>query len=106
MRLLHEPSGPRAPAQTPDDVAVFILGNMSRRAAKDHQQSSSNDSLYQASPGEVGGYDHAIQYLEKIKLRYAGDQATYMTFLETLQSYRGEQRDSREVRLVFVTVWA
>ena len=98
------PSGPRAPAQTPNDAAVSILGNMSGRAAKDHLQSSSNNFLLQGSPGQAGEFNHAIQYLKKIRMRYADDQATYKTFLEILQAYQKEQRHSHDVRLAFVVV--
>ena len=100
----YSPSGPRAPAQTPNDAAVSILGNMSGRAAKDHLQSSSNNFLLQGSPGQAGEFNHAIQYLKKIKMRYADDQATYKTFLEILQAYQKEQRHSHDVRLAFVAV--
>lgn len=96
--------GPRAPAQTPNDAAVSILGNMSGRAGKDHLQSSSNNFLLQGAPGQAGEFNHAIQYLKKIKLRYADDQATYKTFLEILQTYQKEQRYSHDVRLAFVAV--
>ena len=100
----YSPSGLRAPAQTPNDAAVSILGNMSGRAGKDHLQSSSNNFLLQGSPGQAGEFNHAIQYLKKIKLRYADDQATYKTFLEILQTYQKEQRHSHDVRLPFVAV--
>ena len=100
----YSPSGPRVPAQTPNDAAVSILGNMSGRAGKDHLQPSSNNFLLQGNPGQAGEFNHAIQYLGKIKLRYADDQATYKTFLEILQTYQKEQRHSHDVRLAFVAV--
>jgi len=95
----YSPSGLRAPAQTPNDAAVSILGNMSGRAGKDHLQSSSSNFLFVGSPGQE--FNHAIQYLKKIKLRYSDDQATYKTFLEILQTYQKEQRHSHDVRLAF-----
>lgn len=100
----YSPSGLRPHAQTPNDAAVSILGNMSGRAGKDHLQSSSNNFLLQGSPGQAGEFNHAIQYLKKIKLRYADDQATYKTFLEILQAYQKEQRHSHDVRLAFLVV--
>lgn len=100
----YSPSGLRAPAQTPNDAAVSILGSMSGRAGKDHLQSSSSNFLLQGGPGQAGEFNHAIQYLKKIKLRYADDQATYKTFLEILQAYQKEQRHSHDVRLAFAVV--
>lgn len=100
----YSPSGLRAPAQTPNDAAVSILGNMSGRAAKGHVQSPSNSFPIQGGPGQAGEFNHAIQYLKKIKMRYADDQATYKTFLEILQTYQKEQRHSHDVRLAFVTL--
>lgn len=98
----YSPSGLRAPAQTPNDAAVSILGNMSGRAGKDYLQSSSSNFHFVGGPGQAGEFNHAIQYLKKIKLRYSDDQATYKTFLEILQTYQKEQRHSHDVRLVFI----
>jgi paired amphipathic helix protein Sin3a len=39
----------------------------------------------------------AIQYLNKIKSRYAEDQNTYKQFLDILQAYQKEQRPLPEV---------
>ena len=101
----YSPSGLRAPAQTPNDAAVSILGNMSGRAGRDHPQSSSSNLHFAGGPGQAGEFNHAIQYLKKIKLRYSDDQATYKTFLEILQTYQKEQRHSHDVRLAFV-LWS
>ncbi|EGO30319.1 hypothetical protein SERLADRAFT_444328 [Serpula lacrymans var. lacrymans S7.9] len=40
----------------------------------------------------AGEFNHAIQYLNKIKARYADDPDTYKQFLEILQTYQKEQR--------------
>jgi len=40
----------------------------------------------------AGEFDHAIQYLNKIKIRYPDDPNTYKQFLEILQVYRKEQQ--------------
>ena len=42
-------------------------------------------------------FNHAIQYLNKIKARYADDQNTYKQFLDILQTYHKEQRHSHDV---------
>ena len=93
----YSPSGLRAPVQTPNDAAVSILGNMSGRAGKEHLQASSSNFHFAGGPGQTGEFNHAIQYLKKIKLRYSDDQATYKTFLEILQTYQKEQRHSHDV---------
>ena len=98
----YSPSGLRVPAQTPNDAAVSILGNMSGRAGKEHLQPSSSNFPFVGGSGQAGEFNHAIQYLKKIKLRYSEDQATYKTFLEILQTYQKEQRHSHDVRLVFI----
>ena len=95
----YSPSGLRAPAQTPNDAAVFILGTMSGRAGKDRLQSSSSNFLFQGGPGPAGEFNHAIQYLRKIRIRYADDQGTYKTFLEILRTYQEDERRSHDVRL-------
>lgn len=96
----YSPSGLRAPAQTPNDAAVSILGNMSGRAGKDHLQASSSNFHFVGGPGPAGEFDHAIHYLKKIKLRYSDHQATYKSFLEILQTYQKEQRHSHDVHIV------
>ncbi|KAI0784958.1 hypothetical protein C8Q75DRAFT_776889 [Abortiporus biennis] len=40
----------------------------------------------------AGEFNHAIQYLNKIKLRYNDEPDTYKQFLEILQTYQKEQR--------------
>jgi paired amphipathic helix protein Sin3a len=49
----------------------------------------------QVEPAPTAEFDHAILYLNKIKTRYADDQNnTYKQFLEILQTYRKEQKNS------------
>ncbi|KAF7327445.1 Histone deacetylase complex, SIN3 component [Mycena kentingensis (nom. inval.)] len=43
-------------------------------------------------PQPQGEFNHAIQYLNKIKARYADDQTTYKQFLDILQAYQKEQK--------------
>ncbi|KAH8099312.1 hypothetical protein BXZ70DRAFT_943231 [Cristinia sonorae] len=40
----------------------------------------------------AGEFNHAIQFLNKIKLRYGDEPDTYKQFLEILQTYQKEQR--------------
>ncbi|WFD41472.1 hypothetical protein MPSI1_000100 [Malassezia psittaci] len=42
-------------------------------------------------------FNHAINYVNKIKQRFAGDPDTYKQFLEILQTYQKEQRPIHEV---------
>ncbi|KAG6335085.1 hypothetical protein ID866_3994 [Astraeus odoratus] len=49
-------------------------------------------------PGE---FNHAIQYLNKIKARYTDDPDVYKQFLEILQTYQREQRQIQDVQLLF-----
>ncbi|KAL9934845.1 hypothetical protein V8E36_006620 [Tilletia maclaganii] len=42
-------------------------------------------------------FNHAINYVNKIKMRFAGDPDTYKTFLEILQTYQKEQRPIHDV---------
>ncbi|KAF8560140.1 hypothetical protein OG21DRAFT_1401704 [Imleria badia] len=74
-------------------AAASFLGGLGARNALDSKP-----------PGE---FNHAIQYLNKIKARYADDPDTYKQFLEILQTYQKEQRhihDSQvyaQVQLLF-----
>ena len=46
--------------------------------------------------GGFGEFDHAIQFLNKIKTRFPEDPDTYKIFLEILQSYRVQQAQGGE----------
>ena len=93
----HSPPGPCAPAQSPDDAAVSTLGH-------DRPQSPSNIFLPRGGTGQAEEFNHAIQYLNKIKLHYTDDEATYNNFLELLQTYQEDQWYSHDVRLPFVAL--
>lgn len=43
-------------------------------------------------------FNHAINYVNKIKNRFVDDPETYKTFLEILQTYQKETRPIQEVR--------
>ena len=64
-------------------AVASVLGNMSNKT--------------QVEPAPAAEFDHAIQYLNKIKTRYPDDQNnTYKQFLEILQTYRKEQQNSQK----------
>jgi paired amphipathic helix protein Sin3a len=46
-------------------------------------------------------FNHAINYVNKIKQRFSGDPQTYKVFLEILQTYQKEQRPIQDVRHAF-----
>jgi len=58
---------------------------------------NSKGSVEQPSRGGPGEFNHAIQYLNRIKSRYGDDPNTYKQFLDILQTYQKEQRHSHEV---------
>ncbi|KAH9858239.1 hypothetical protein C2E23DRAFT_718829 [Lenzites betulinus] len=51
-----------------------------------------------------GEFHHAINYLNKIKLRYQDDPETYKQFLEILQTYQKEQRHVQDQTQVYAQV--
>ncbi|KAI6135502.1 hypothetical protein EV401DRAFT_2085142 [Pisolithus croceorrhizus] len=61
-------------------AAASFLGNL-------------NNKMENRPPGE---FNHAIQYLNKIKARFADDPDIYKQFLEILQTYQKEQRQLQD----------
>lgn len=53
----------------------------------------SKDAAELQGPAQRGPeeFHHAIQYVNKIKMRFEDDTETYKQFLEILQTYRKEQ---------------
>jgi paired amphipathic helix protein Sin3a len=64
-------------------AAASFLGNLNNRNVEKQQ---------------AGEFNHAIQYLNKIKARYSDDPDKYKNFLEILQTYQKEQRGLNDVR--------
>ncbi|KAJ7603117.1 histone deacetylase complex, SIN3 component [Roridomyces roridus] len=79
--------------QTQTNAAASFLGNLNNnsRNAPEKQQAPS------------GEFNHAIQYLNKIKARYVDDPNTYKQFLDILQAYQKEQRQIKDSQ-VYVQV--
>ncbi|KAL0581071.1 hypothetical protein V5O48_000964 [Marasmius crinis-equi] len=65
-------------------AAASFLGGLNKT-----QNPNQVEPAPQQSPGE---FNHAIQYLNKIKARYSDDANTYKQFLDILQAYQKEQR--------------
>lgn len=80
------PNAPYSPSfqSTQTTAAASVLGNLNNR----------NNPVEKQPAGE---FNHAIQYLNKIKARYADDSTTYKQFLEILQTYQKEQRHLQDV---------
>ncbi|KAL6304795.1 hypothetical protein BKA93DRAFT_817270 [Sparassis latifolia] len=74
-----EPPAPYSPATqgAQTTAAASFLGNLNNRTVE---------------KAPAGEFNHAIQYLNKIKMRFADDQETYKQFLEILQTYQKEQK--------------
>lgn len=66
-------------------AAASFLGNLHGRQS----QSSANASA-QVDKDGTEQFNHAIQYLNKIRARYNEDQDTYKQFLDILQTYKKE----------------
>ncbi|KIK70594.1 hypothetical protein GYMLUDRAFT_65815 [Collybiopsis luxurians FD-317 M1] len=83
---------PFSPAiqQTQTTAAASLLGNLN------------NKNHIEKQP-QGGEFNHAIQYLNKIKARYADDANTYKQFLDILQAYQKEQRHLQDSQ-VYVQV--
>jgi paired amphipathic helix protein Sin3a len=66
-------------------AAASFLGNLSNKYPVEQQPATQ--------------FNHAIQYLNKIKARYGDDPNTYKQFLEILQTYQKEQKYLQDVGL-------
>ena len=79
------PFDPSGFSSTQTTAAASFLGNLNGR-----------DPVGKQAAGE---FNHAIQYLNKIKARYVDDNNTYKQFLDILQTYQKEQRDIQDVSI-------
>ncbi len=80
------PFDPSGFPSTQTTAAASFLGNLNGRD--------------QVGKQPAGEFNHAIQYLNKIKARYADDNNTYKQFLDVLQTYQKEQRDIQDVSII------
>lgn len=74
---------------TSTTAAASFLGNLNNRNVEKQQ---------------AGEFNHAIQYLNKIKARYSDDPDKYKNFLEILQTYQKEQRGLNDVSGLSLTL--
>ncbi|ORX34170.1 hypothetical protein BD324DRAFT_636920 [Kockovaella imperatae] len=79
------PSGPSTPS-----AAQFLASGLA---------SNSNPSPSNRAPGNapILEFNHAIAFVNKIKMRFSEDQDTYKQFLEILQTYQRDTKDIAEV---------
>ena len=82
------PSFSPGPQGTDTTAAASFLGNLNTRNVEKQP---------------AGEFNHAIQYLNKIKTRYTNDPDKYKNFLEILQTYQKEQRGLNDVSFVFLS---
>ncbi|KAJ2917816.1 hypothetical protein MD484_g2589, partial [Candolleomyces efflorescens] len=68
-------------------TAASFLGNLNK------SHGAGGPALDAGPPSE---FNHAIQYLNKIKARYSDDQNTYKQFLDILQTYQREGKHSQD----------
>ncbi|KAI6047849.1 hypothetical protein EDC04DRAFT_2886647 [Pisolithus marmoratus] len=82
LSFLQQPMDSLAPGLQPPSTtaAASFLGNL-------------NNKLENRPAGE---FNHAIQYLNRIKARFADDPDVYKQFLEILQTYQKEQRQLQD----------
>ncbi|CAK5281760.1 unnamed protein product [Mycena citricolor] len=80
------PSFEPPPYQNPQTAAAAnLLGNLNNRNQVERPQQ------------HAGEFNHAIQYLNKIKSRFVDDSNTYKNFLDILQTYQKEQKQNPHV---------
>lgn len=93
----YHPSHPQPPVPRFDSPAPFPHGlqNPQTTAAASFLGNLNNRNPVEKQP--AGEFNHAIQYLNKIKARYADDSNTYKQFLDILQTYQKEQRQIHDV---------
>lgn len=78
--------------QTQTTAAASLLGNLNNK-----------NPIEKQPQGEE--FNHAIQYLNKIKNRYSDDANTYKQFLDILQAYQKEQRHLQDVSSFLFTLF-
>ena len=100
IALAQKPPPLPLPSRAITPYDPFALGVPSTSAAASFLGGlGARNALDSKPPGE---FNHAIQYLNKIKARYADDPDTYKHFLEILQTYQKEQRHIQDVSLLSV----
>lgn len=87
---MHNPFMPGPAPYSPG-----VHGSTNAAASFLHNLNNPNRHAVEKPHGE---FNHAIQYLNKIKTRFSEDPNTYKQFLEILQAYQKDQRNLEDVR--------
>ncbi|KAJ2925668.1 hypothetical protein H1R20_g11426, partial [Candolleomyces eurysporus] len=82
----HDPAS-FSPGFQQQTTAASFLGNLNKN------NGAGGPAL---EPGPPSEFNHAIQYLNRIKARYTDDQNTYKQFLDILQTYQREGKNSQD----------
>ncbi|KAG9013164.1 Transcriptional regulatory protein sin3 [Tulasnella sp. JGI-2019a] len=101
LGLSSGPGGIHSPHPTTPGVANFLVSQHHHNSQNNHPGFANPANFEaQARPDQAKNpveFNHAINYVNKIKNRYANDPDTYKQFLEILQTYQKEQRPIRSV---------
>ncbi|CAO3629799.1 unnamed protein product [Mucor fragilis] len=102
------------PSQQPQQRSSVPPPSTNAMPSSSQHRSSSPPPLSAATPntGEDHGtrrapveFNHAINYVNKIKNRFSNDPETYKQFLEILQTYQKEQKPIQEVYVQVQTLF-
>ena len=90
------------PARARDDSAEAKSNVEAADAADAIVHSANTAAATTSAPTPIMEFNHAINYVNKIKNRFTKDPETYKTFLEILQTYQKETRPIQEVRPLLI----
>uniref|UniRef100_A0A674K8R1 SIN3 transcription regulator family member A n=1 Tax=Terrapene triunguis TaxID=2587831 RepID=A0A674K8R1_9SAUR len=89
------PPGYKIEVQTNDMVNVTTPGQVHQIPTHGLQPQPQPQPQHQSQPSPVE-FNHAINYVNKIKNRFQGQPDIYKAFLEILHTYQKEQRNAKE----------
>ncbi|CAG8503876.1 11727_t:CDS:10 [Diversispora eburnea] len=109
--LMPSPSlSPHPPSSLPPQVTQFHIGSPQQSVGLTVAQQAIAQAVQSVGVGVAGGtspqqqgkkapveFNHAINYVNKIKNRFSTEPDTYKQFLEILQTYQKEQKPIQEV---------
>ncbi|XP_076678787.1 SIN3 transcription regulator family member A isoform X6 [Andrena cerasifolii] len=90
---VHAPSPPPVPAYNNSHVSAAQAQAVSQALSQAQDGMPTSGQTQQSQPVE---FNHAINYVNKIKNRFQGQPDKYKRFLEILHTYQKEQRNLKE----------
>lgn len=105
------PTTPLSHGITPHAQSTFVDASQIYSPAMQGAQSAAASFLGGLGNGRTvekssaGEFNHAIQFLNKIKLRYSDEPDIYKQFLEILQTYQKEQKQLHDVSLPYESIY-